>query len=45
MSNINTLSKRVEKLENREHKPAHNIKIIYKFEKWHVMKDREEFDN
>ena len=44
MSNINTLSKRVEKLENREHKPAHNIKIIYKFNKWHVMKDREEFD-
>lgn len=44
MTNINTLTKRVEKLENREHKPAHNIKIIYKFNKWHVMKDREEFD-
>ena len=45
MTNINTLTKRVERLENGKHKPAHSIKIIYKFEKWHVMKDREEFDN
>lgn len=45
MSNLNTLNRRLERLENGKRKPAHSIKIIYKFEKWHVMKDREEFDN
>lgn len=44
MSNINTLTKRVERLENSKHKPAHNIKISYKFSKWVVNKDGAEFD-
>lgn len=44
MTNINTLAKRVERLENGKHKPAHNIKISYKFNKWVVNKDGAEFD-
>ena len=44
MTNINTLAKRVERLENGKHKPAHNIKISYKFNKWVVSKDGAEFD-
>lgn len=44
MTNINTLAKRVERLENGKHKPAHNIKISYKFDKWVVNKDGEAFD-
>lgn len=44
MTNINTLTKRVERLENSKHKPAHNIKISYKFNKWVVNKDGAEFD-
>lgn len=44
MTNINTLAKRVERLENSKHKPAHNIKISYKFNKWVVNKDGAEFD-
>ena len=44
MSNINTLAKRVERLENGKHKPAHNIKISYKFNKWVVNKDGAELD-
>ena len=44
MTNINTLTKRVERLENGKHKPAHNIKISYKFNKWVVSKDGAEFD-
>ena len=44
MTNINTLAKRVERLENSKHKPAHNIKISYKFNKWVVNKDGADFD-
>ena len=44
MTNINTLAKRVERLENGKHKPAHNIKISYKFNKWVVNKDGAELD-
>lgn len=44
MTNINTLAKRVERLENGKRKPAHNIKISYKFNKWVVNKDGAEFD-
>ena len=44
MTNINALAKRVERLENGKHKPAHNIKISYKFNKWVVNKDGAEFD-
>ena len=44
MTNINTLTKRVERLENGKRKPAHNIKISYKFNKWVVNKDGAEFD-
>lgn len=44
MTNINTLAKRVERLENGKHKPSHNIKISYKFNKWVVNKDGAEFD-
>lgn len=44
MNSINTLTKRVEKLERGGRKPAHDIKITYKFNKWVVNKDNEEFD-
>lgn len=44
MTNINTLTKRVEKLERGGRKPAHDIKITYKFNKWVVNKDGAEFD-
>lgn len=44
MTSINTLTKRVEKLERGGRKPAHDIKITYDFNKWVVNKDNEEFD-
>ena len=44
MSNLNTLNRRLERLENGKRKPAHNIKISYKFNKWVVNKDGAEFD-
>ena len=44
MSNLNTLNRRLERLENGKRKPAHNIKISYKFDKWVVNKDGEAFD-
>lgn len=44
MSNLNTLNRRLERLENGKRKPAHNIKISYKFNKWVVNKDGEKFD-
>ena len=44
MSNLNTLNRRLERLENGKRKPAHNIKISYKFNKWVVNKDDAEFD-
>ena len=44
MSNLNTLNRRLERLENGKRKPAHNIKISYKFNKWVVNKDGAECD-
>lgn len=44
MTSINTLTKRVEKLERGGRKPAHDIKITYNFNKWVVNKDGEAFD-
>ena len=44
MSNLNTLNRRLERLENGKRKPAHNIKITYNFNKWVVNKDGEAFD-
>lgn len=42
--NLNTISKRVERLENHGHKASNNIKIVYQFDKWVVIKDGEKFD-
>ena len=44
MSNLNTLNRRLERLENGKRKPAHNIKITYNFNKWVVNKYGEAFD-
>ena len=44
MTNINTLTNRVKKLERGGRKPAHDIEISYKFDKWVVNKDGEAFD-